>query len=212
MSNAGQQSGMIDQVFWPVMFETEWEANADFAGMNQELEFAALSSGSPDLMQMLLRDNLESHADQLPITTAFARQYGTREFGYRNYDFSFIARSLIPQPAVAELHVDANSDSGIGDWQTSVRSWRMLINLSDEYPRGMKWSFENTARMQKTKLGGYLACSGFDPSMLATISLKPRQGRLVNGVVFCASEVAHSGSDGPHGRFTASYGYEEIVP
>ena len=211
MSNAGQQLKMIDPEFWPVMFETEWEAIADFAGMNQELEFAALSSGNPDSMQMLLRADLDNLAGQLPITTAFARQYSTREFGYRNYDFSFIARSLVPQQAMAELHVDANANSGIGEWQTSVRSWRMLINLSDEYPRVMKWSQENTARMQKTKLGGYLACSGFDPEMLATISLEPRQGRLVNGVIFCASEVAHSGSDGPHGRFTASYGYEEIV-
>lgn len=159
------------------------------------------------------KPSIDSH---LPHCVVLSNIIPQLVVGSKQLQFNFVRMSLIKQVGDSPYHLDSDAATAItGDVSTvgGRLIWRLLLNLSDTYPRTLSYLDMDPFSVQLEAKGGYIHCpnSVVQKEIVRFIRIKPRNGTTVFGVLFCASRVLHTGQDDEHGHFVAGYGCEGYI-
>ena len=148
-------------------------------------------------------------------STQFGEVFDTLP-GMPDWHFSFLRLSLGPQKNLASLHLDTTAETGLGGDTEHLEGrliWRGLVNLSDVSDRQVVYYKYYPFHLALDRDQGHVRCvdGTIDRSGgLRTIVVPRRQGPVVHGITFCASQVLHCGVDEKTGHFVGGYGYQEV--
>jgi hypothetical protein len=153
----------------------------------------------------------------LPACRDFASALPEFTIAGADYRFNFIRLSLRCQSQQPAYHLDSDAATALtGDPATLGRRRvaRILLNLSTTQERNLYYLDLDVSAAALTREGSYVRVA--DPALVTRYAVRaaipPRSGKIAHGISFVASQVLHSGVDGPHGHFVAAYGYEYAEP
>jgi hypothetical protein len=131
--------------------------------------------------------------------------------------FNFLRYSARQQPQLHGMHLDTDAATAVTgpamEQQHGREVWRLLLNLHPLLARDVYIAPDvSTSKLDCEYRDGYLAVvGGLDTGDIQTITLPQRQGATVAGLLFCANQVPHMGSDSRGGHFVAGYGMERLL-
>lgn len=150
----------------------------------------------------------------LPACKNFAVKLPQLIIEGRQFDFNFMRLSLIKQEGTSPYHLDTDAATALtGDIETlgDRLVWRLLINMHEHSSRTLGYLNVDPTSTLLDDDGSYVHCvdQEAEKQSARSISIPPRQGTAVHGVLFCASRVLHTGKDDNDGHFVMGYGCEE---
>jgi hypothetical protein len=130
-----------------------------------------------------------------------------------SYRFNFIRLSLRSQSQRPAYHLDSDAATALtGDPATLGRRrvGRILLNLSTTHERSLCYLDIDASAVALAREGSYVRAADQTVAArhAARATIPARAGAAVHGISFLASQVLHSGVDGPYGHFVAAYGYD----
>ena len=183
--------------------------------VQQELSVRAAQDANRCFGYFPSMKNARGIESNLPHSEKLAAIFPEIQLEGKTLAFNFLRLSLIQQTGDSPFHLDSDAATALtGDPTTAHqrRVWRLLLNLHETEPR--RFSYLNAAptSLPLAIEGGYVHCDNQHilPEMIETIAVPPREGNRVHGLLFCASQLLHTGQDDEAGHFVASYGCEEI--
>lgn len=152
----------------------------------------------------------------LPRAKKMITAMPTIEVGKRTLDFNFLHLSLGAQLRREPWHLDSDPSSvhptNLEAGQTAVM-WRALLNLGTINDHVVEYLDVEPNSVGLTAQDGY-ACfpdATYDQDYARRITLPAREGLLVCGVLFAASQILHRDNSSDDSHFVASYGLEEAA-
>ena len=129
------------------------------------------------------------------------------------YGFNFLRLSSIQQSVDAAYHLDSDAASALtGDVATmgDRQVTRLLLNLSAESDRTLRYLDVDPWSVELRSEGSYVCAAGAASleRFARSVTIPPRLGASVAGLVFVSNLVLDSGVDDPSGHFLAAYGTE----
>lgn len=196
--------------FLPVHVELPFTRERLLQASKEEL--TAIAEADPDGCAVYLPSARERPGLSLVQTAKFARQFSIVRLGFRGltHELGLLRLSLRQQPALNGLHLDSVTRTGIADSGAARRSldrrlWVVILNLSDEHERTLRYSKQSPDALEFIDSGGLLTCSDFDEDQVGEITINPRTREKVFGASFCASETPHGAKEYAGGHFIARY-------
>jgi hypothetical protein len=127
--------------------------------------------------------------------------------------FNFLRMSLKEQQASARFHLDSDAATALtGNLDTidQRRVWRLLLNLHPLYTRTLAYIDADPSNLVIARRDNYVYCApeAIPEEAIKSLDLIPRLDNQVQGVLFCSSQVLHTGQDDEHGHFVGAYGCE----
>jgi hypothetical protein len=150
----------------------------------------------------------------LPACISFAHRFPTLVFSGITYRFNFLRLSLVQQSTRAAYHLDSDVETAVtGEVADLARRMllRLLLNLSTRSERTLHYLDVDPSSIPLEVQGSYVRASRPDTLRQYTrvVSIPPRLGAKIHGVLFPSSQVLHSGlDDSEGGHFVAAYGTE----
>lgn len=152
----------------------------------------------------------------LPRSEYFSRVVPRITVDGMRLDFNFVRLSMARQPNNGSYHLDADTATGLAEHPSPAdrRVWRLLVNLSATAVRAFSYLDVNPRDLELSHDRGYSGCppEAITDARVQTLSLDTRRSIIASGVLFCASEVLHTGIDTDAGHFVAAYGAIETLP
>lgn len=150
----------------------------------------------------------------LEASKKLSQELSVIEQGGKQLSLNFARISLIQQTGDSPFHMDSDSKTALTGDVDSINSrlvWRLLINLHPGQSRTLGYLDLDVSKLTLTTDGGYIHYTGDTTKYERGIVIPARQGSVVQGVLFCASRVLHTGKDSEEGHFVAGYGCEEAA-
>jgi hypothetical protein len=204
----------LPEVFQPA--EITWEFPGDetlITNAGQELRQRAAADPNGCFGYFPGMQHRSGIDSDLPESQSFADTVPSIDLSGRVVGFNFLRLSVVRQNAISPYHLDSDAATAItGDTSTIQQRqvWRFLMNLADEHPRTLSYLDVDPATIEITDRNGYVHPA--DPAVAAStersLTIPPREGRIIRGVLFCASQVLHAGQDDDWGHFVAGYGHD----
>lgn len=124
----------------------------------------------------------------------------------RSYRFNFIRLSLVCQASEPAWHIDSDAATALtgGNVHPADRLiHRLLLNLSETRERVVTYLDVDVSRIDLIQDGGYIRPAGSEPPLgkAFSVSVPPREGRMVHGIRFVSNRILHSGRDDEDGHF-----------
>jgi len=126
-------------------------------------------------------------------------------------NFNFLRLSVKKQEARAPFHLDTDAATAVtGDVETlgEREVWRLLLNLSSRHLRSVAYLDVDSRTVSLDAVGTTVRYLGSTDGLEQTVLLEPRTTSEVQGLLFCANAVLHSGRDDENGHFVGGYGCE----
>lgn len=147
----------------------------------------------------------------LPASRLLAEAIPDLRIGNLNLGFNFLRMSLVEQQASASFHLDSDAATALtGDLDSldHRQVWRLLLNLHSNHARTLAFLNVDPFSLPLARRENYVYCPewSINPVDRKSIAIPPRQANAAHGVLFCSSQVLHSGQDDEHGHFIAAYG------
>lgn len=148
--------------------------------------------------------------NQLPACKAVADSAPTLELSGIDLQFNFLRMSLVEQHASGPYHLDSDAATALtGDVHTVLKRqvWRLILNLSSKHTRTLGYLDANPAGLIKFR-ENYIYCpkESIPQGAIRDAVIPPRKDGTVHGVLFCSSQVLHTGKDNENGHFVGAYG------
>jgi hypothetical protein len=204
----------LPEVFQPAEITWEFPADESVIGEAQrELWTRAAEDPNGCFGYFPGMQGMEGIDNDLPASHYFAKTVPSIDLSGRVLGFNFLRLSIVEQGAISPYHLDSDAATAItGDISTvqDRQVWRLLMNLSGWHPRTLSYLDVDPKSIEITHHEGYV--HPVDPnvaeSTARSLAIPPREGRIVRGVLFCASQVLHTGKDDEWGHFVAGYGHD----
>jgi hypothetical protein len=174
-----------------------------------ENELALKAEGQEDQCWGYFPDSDNTMTD-LPASKLFSSFMPQLEVGGQVFGFSFLRLSLTKQhPRVAgSLHIDANTDSGVGDYDANRQKWQAILNLSTATERTILTSSQSIGGVTLEFVDGLKTSIDYDTKQVTRAVLPVRETGLIHGIAFCASHMLHGGEDAENGHFISAFSRE----
>lgn len=149
----------------------------------------------------------------LPASKGVNRHMPRMQVGEHELSFNFLRLALRPQPPCDPWHLDSDAATAVtGDREKTQTTtvWRALLNLSVQERRVVEYLDVDPSSVGLVETDGYISLpdTSYDEAYARRVILPPKDGLLVCGVLFAASQVLHRGNDGQGGHFVGGYGAE----
>jgi hypothetical protein len=152
----------------------------------------------------------------LPACQVLAERHPTREVDGLVLGFNFLRMSLRRQEPLVQqgdgiFHLDSDAATALtGDLGTITdrQVWRLLLNLHPRHARTLAYVDVDPTTVPVVQRDNYVYCSpeSISAETVRTLVIPQRVGSTASGVLFCSSQVLHSGRDDERGHFVAGYG------
>lgn len=156
---------------------------------------------------------VEGIYSDLPASQAFEATIPWLRVNELDLGFNFLRMSLVEQKASASFHLDSDAATALTGDLDSVGErhvWRLLLNLSPDHNRYLSYVAIDPFKLPLTKRQNYIYCPdvAIPRDKIRTTPIPSRLQHIAHGVLFCSSQVLHSGQDDENGHFVAAYGRE----
>jgi hypothetical protein len=155
----------------------------------------------------------------LPACQALVEAHPVQEMDELELGFNFLRMSLRRQEPLVQqgddiFHLDSDAATALtGRLDTlgtaeAEQVWRLLLNMHPSHPRTLAYVDVNPTTVPIVPRDNYAYCppESIPTEAVRTLAIPPRVGGVVLGLLFCSSQVLHSGRDDERGHFVAGYG------